>query len=107
MKSFITGSHAYGKPTSDSDIDLVIFVDQETKDKLIELSDTGKMPCRFGKLNLIFTTNEEEYGAWLLGKILCKKEFGLNKKDAFQLHERARDLFGTKYDHDSGEGEKK
>ncbi len=108
MKSFITGSHAYGKPTSDSDIDLVIFVDQETKDKLIELSDTGKMPCKFGKLNLIFATNEEEYGAWLLGKILCKEEFELDKKDASQLHEKARLLFGTQYDHDSGkDGEKK
>jgi len=108
LKSFITGSHIYGKPTSDSDIDLVIFVNQETKDKLIELSDTGKMPCRFGKLNLIFATNEEEYGAWLLGKILCKEEFELNKKDAFQLHEKARLLFSTQYDHDSGkDGEKK
>ena len=66
MKSFITGSHIYGKPTSDSDIDLVIFVDQETKDKLIELSNTGKMPCRFGKLNLIFALFKNQDSLWQL-----------------------------------------
>ena len=55
----------------------------------------------------MFVNNEEEYGHWLLGKILCKEKFELNKKDAFQLHEKARLLFGTQYDHDSGKGEKK
>lgn len=104
MKAFLTGSQVYGKPEKDSDIDLVVYVDETTKQKLIDLSDTGKMPCMFGKLNLIFATNEEEYGAWLLGKILSEQAaLKPTRQQAFDLHEKARLLFGTKYDHDSGE----
>lgn len=102
MKSFITGSHAYGQPTSESDIDLVIYVDNNTKDRLITLSDNGKMPCRFGTLNLIFATTEEEYATWLLGKISCIAQKPIKGKEAHLLHERAREQFGTTYDHDSG-----
>lgn len=106
MKSFITGSNVYGKPNSDSDVDLVIFVDAQTKEELIKLSDTGKMPCRFGKLNIIFATTEEEYAAWLLGKIEAKKLKKDVPKDIFKrIHDEARDLFGTTYDYDSGFGE--
>ena len=105
MKAFITGSHEYGKPKSDSDVDLVIFVNHLTKERLIELSDTGKMPCKFGKLNLIFATTEEEYGAWLLGKNLCYVRKPLTKEQAIVQHDSARLIFDIEYDHDSGEKE--
>lgn len=34
MKAFITGSHAYGRPNSTSDVDLVVFADQFGSDLL-------------------------------------------------------------------------
>lgn len=107
MRSFITGSYAYGKPKPESDIDLVIYVNYTTKERLIKLSDYEKMPCKFGRLNLIFATSEEEYAAWLLGKILCvdDKPNNTNKEINNKHHDKARNLFGTTYDHDSGKSE--
>ena len=52
MESFITGSRVYGTATEESDIDLVILCSPEDKKMLTALSDTGKMPTRYGKLNL-------------------------------------------------------
>jgi hypothetical protein len=60
----LTGSHAYGIPTESSDVDLVVLVDMSTKTKLIELSETGKEPIRFGKLNLIVTTCPDRFLCW-------------------------------------------
>lgn len=65
MKAFITGSRAYGKtPTKTTDVDLVIFCDPETAAALTELSDLGKEPVKYGLLNLIICTSEEEWAAW-------------------------------------------
>lgn len=102
MRAFLTGSQVYGTPTSKSDIDLVIFVDYVTKQRLIELSDNKKMPCKFGKLNIIFTTNEEDYSVWLLGKKLCLDQKPVDRETSHALHDKARDLFNIQYDHYSG-----
>ena len=72
MTAFITGSHAYGTPTEASDIDLVILCDEETRSKLDELKDRypekmEQKPIRFGRLNLIVVTSQEEYEAWKEG----------------------------------------
>lgn len=106
MISFLTGSQIYRKSavTKDTDIDLVIHVDEATKQALIELSDLGKMPCKFGKLNLIFAVSPVEWATWLSAKVRCEKE----AKDAsreihYGIHEEQRQLFGTTYDHDSKE----
>lgn len=64
MHSFITGSHAYGTPRPDSDIDLVVLVDDETGYTLAQLSDEGQSPIRFGSLNLILVFSEKEFFAW-------------------------------------------
>lgn len=63
MKAFLTGSRVYGNPNDDSDIDLVIRVDRETKEKLIELAGGGSV-VRFGKLNLLICATDQEYWAW-------------------------------------------
>jgi len=102
MFSFITGSHAYKTSTTESDIDLVILVTPETKDELISLSEEKKMPCKFGKLNLIFVTTPEEYSAWLLGKINCVKERGGDRNSHIELHNSARAMFGVEYTNQSG-----
>jgi len=77
-RAFITGSHAYGTPRPDSDIDLVILVDSAT---CALLCDGGSGPSRVladgtGKafygsedsmLNLIILTDPAEFDLWLKG----------------------------------------
>lgn len=79
MRSFITGSHAYGLPQRDSDIDLVILCDEATKAKLLSRSedtetDLGKRVIRFGKLNVIACVDEREYAVWKVGTEACRAE---------------------------------
>lgn len=68
MNAFITGSRSYGKPTADSDIDLVVLVDYATAEVLRGFSDqqsvAGPPVIRFGKLNIIAVTNEAEFAMW-------------------------------------------
>lgn len=77
LKPFLTGSHAYGTPTAESDVDLVVLVDNLELRKLIELklenadpkeSTSAEGACtaslRFGELNLILTHREDIFRAW-------------------------------------------
>lgn len=99
--SFLTGSHVYGVPTSDSDIDLVVLVSEEDRTKLILCSDTGKIPCKFGVLNLILVTSEEELKAWKLAKDKClsakeeSKEEGISRELSLKIHQEVRESTGT------------
>lgn len=67
MNAFITGSHAYGEPHADSDVDLVIRADVDDMSLLRELSGCRQGPIRFGQLNLIVCTNDELFTAWQKG----------------------------------------
>jgi hypothetical protein len=76
MKSFLTGSCAYGTPNADSDIDLVICISPEDLGLLIEQSDDGSCryggdvlcAClRFGKLNILACTRDEDFAVWKVG----------------------------------------
>ena len=67
MNAFITVSRAYGTPTLKSEVDLVIRVDEKTAEKLTDLGENGKIPVRFGNLNLILCTTDEEFAAWQVG----------------------------------------
>lgn len=75
MFAFLTGSRVYGSPTPKSDVDLVVRVDQVTKDAIHRLSDNPSPrdngwlegPVRFGKLNLILCVTDEEYAVWKVG----------------------------------------
>lgn len=62
--SFLTGSRAYGTPTKDSDVDLVVLVDDATAKVLHKFTEAANGTVRFGKLNLIVLTSEKEYDAW-------------------------------------------
>lgn len=104
MKAFLTGSRVYGYPDKDSDIDLVIHCDKDVRDELIRHSDTGKMPCIYGKLNLIFTTTKDSYNAWLKAQEECVKRGPVTRSEAHAIHEKWRGNYGIKWDHDSGEG---
>jgi len=60
---FITGSHAYGSPTENSDIDLVVWAVGETRAKL----EVGGYPIRFGRLNLILISDSDQWDIWKIG----------------------------------------
>ena len=60
---FITGSHAYGAPTADSDIDLVVWAVGKTRETLA----AGGYPVRFGKLNLILVSDNNQWEIWRIG----------------------------------------
>lgn len=69
MKAFITGSNAYGKPTAESDLDLVVLMTEHVRDKLLQYSDFPTSPdkiLRFGKLNIVGVTSELEAAVWLV-----------------------------------------
>jgi hypothetical protein len=72
--AFITGSHAYGTPREDSDIDLVIFASEETREFLAKklgegVEDYGDGTCqlKIGALNLIVCSNSSRHAAWAKG----------------------------------------
>lgn len=69
LGAFVTGSQAYGTAKPESDIDLVCFVSEETKQQLIDLA--GGFPVRFGKLNLILETSVGKVAAWRVAKVDC------------------------------------
>lgn len=75
MNAFITGSHAYGTPNKDSDVDLVVRMSKATLKKLHELSGIKEgEPLRFGNLNLIACTNDLEMAVWKVGTAIFLSE---------------------------------
>lgn len=65
MYPFITGSHAYGLPNEDSDIDLVIPPIVFSNDlDLLRLNKDGAGVIRYGKLNLIVAPTDEAFRLW-------------------------------------------
>ncbi len=81
-EAFLTGSRAYGKPGKGSDVDLVVFTDLATASRLLDMADNSEglknleeagyssRSLRFGSLNLLVTTDENEYKAWQEGTAL-------------------------------------
>lgn len=67
MRSYITGSRAYGTPREDSDIDLVVVLTVAEAKMLWSLSDASNV-LRFGRLNLVAFVETEKglqrYQAW-------------------------------------------
>ena len=87
MNAFLTGSHAYGRPTADSDIDIVMRVDEGLFDCLHEILCTfpdgeSQYDCgtscqiRFGKVDLICCFEDETFAKWLLGTRKLQKRRG-------------------------------
>jgi predicted nucleotidyltransferase len=117
LEAFVTGSQAYGTATPNSDIDVVCFVSETTKQQLIEVS--GGLPVRFGKLNLILETKVGKFLAWkaalraVLDANQDNKKQGLpplTREEAVKIHNefqigvdghepsgRQRDLFSDDY----------
>lgn len=69
--ALLTGSVAYGNPTKDSDVDLVVFVTKEMQGTLCALFPEGESDydgvaktIRCGRLQLILVTSESALRAW-------------------------------------------
>ena len=68
---FFTGSRVYGKPTDESDLDIVMLVSELDREVLKEFGSLNRdhkvgedLSVRFGMLNVIIVINEQEYDAW-------------------------------------------
>jgi predicted nucleotidyltransferase len=106
MRAFITGSHAYGRPTEKSDVDLVILVSKKTANALRSLCELDRGPaCRFGDLNLILCTTEVEFAVWELGtqrlKMETEESRPIDKHEAKEKFNELRRLVGIEDEGDS------
>lgn len=87
MNAFLTGSFVYGKHGIGSDIDLVVLVDSETYADLVRV---GGMPCRFGDLNLILTTDEQKFLKWAeVTHRLCSVGRAITREEAVEAFNAA------------------
>ena len=89
--AFITGSHAYGEATDDSDVDLVIRINPTEAIQLMNLLSIdpsesygeGTMQFTVGKLNLILAFTDSRYGSWLEGTgLLRANEYPVDRDTA-------------------------
>ena len=103
MKAFITGSRAYGKPNSKSDIDLVIQCDINTA-ALLRQESESKQTIRFGRLNIIVAGDDTEMAVWKMGTAALQHESPrtFDKKSAHDRFEGLRGMVGMEYDDSSG-----
>lgn len=76
---FLTGSHAYGIPHADSDIDMVVWAEDTV---LRELLVGAGFPVRFGKLNIILCDNEADWIIWKTGTEALKKIAPVDRDEA-------------------------
>lgn len=91
---FITGSHAYGLPNEESDVDLVLYLPPNVSALLTRESETKGIPVRYGNLNLILCDSPEEYDAWYLFTTdMIAKAKADGKPVSSQV---ARDVFRTR-----------
>ncbi len=76
---FLTGSHAYGTPSADSDIDMVVWAEDA---RLRELLEGCGYPIRFGKLNIIICDNESDWNIWVKGTEALKRVAPVDRETA-------------------------
>lgn len=92
MEAFLTGSHAYGEPGPNSDIDLVVFVSQETANKLWKLRRQGcegHSSLQLDNVNLITITDPDQYAAWEKGTAeLLESDQPVSREKAVRLFKR-------------------
>lgn len=62
--AILTGSHAYGTPTEESDVDLCVLLPKEVCAMLWQKREQGRSGIYFGKMNLIVFHQPEKFAAW-------------------------------------------
>ena len=103
MEAFVTGSQVYGKPTADSDVDLVVRVTQQDLDLLRKFASANlllddsyygrpdSVSLRFGKLNLICAITNEALETWKLGTETLKAKKPVDRSFAVELFRTLRE----------------
>jgi hypothetical protein len=107
MKAFLTGSHVFGRPGPQSDIDLCILVDPGLANQLRDMSESTNT-VRFGKLNLILCESDLEFATWKMSTerlLQIKNATGaiFDKIAAHDEFEKDRLAVGIQYKGDSGQ----
>lgn len=106
LNPFITGSHAYGIPHNDSDIDMVALVSDKDLKRLIETSDqgvdqesdnyleAGGLSLRFGKMNLICVLSPKLYRVWKRTTRKLQKQKPVSRAFAIRYMKKEREKAG-------------
>jgi hypothetical protein len=107
MKAFLTGSHVYGEPREDSDIDIVIPMEKGDLTRLVQILDNmdgdwdemdvgyPKTTFRVGPFNLIFVDGGGHMKVWKEGTEKLKKrkqrtDKPVTRKAAIRLFDKLR-----------------
>lgn len=101
-RSFLTGSHAYGTPAPESDVDLVVFVETEAKAKIVALLREETPTAReveagygvaisIGSLNLILVDDPYAYDIWQEGTTQLIARAPVTREEAVRLFAKLRE----------------
>lgn len=103
--AILTGSHAYGTPKPESDVDLVIRVtDPDTLDAIINAADPPTddpvhkpsavqfrtASFRFGTLNLIIAHTDDQYAQWAEGTRILRERAPVTREQACAVFQALR-----------------
>lgn len=105
MNAFLTGSQIYGSPTENSDIDLVVSMDDENRARLWALvkdsekkanfnTDAdygGNLNLQFGRLNLIVLKSDIEMANWKVGTVMLERQGPVSRERAVEVLKALRD----------------
>ena len=105
MNAFLTGSQIYGSPTENSDIDLVVSMDDENRARLWALvkdsekkanfnTDAdygGNLNLQFGRLNLIVLKSDIEMANWKVGTVMLERQGPVSRARAVEVLKALRD----------------
>lgn len=105
MKAFLTGSHVYGTPKPESDIDLVVLVSPADLALIMaahnasdrndtDYSGAVTASLKFGKLNLLLETREDRFAIWRLGTSELKTKAPVHRDVAVETFRALRKRFG-------------
>lgn len=93
MNAFVTGSHAYGTPRPDSDIDLAVSLTPSELWDLARQADSRSGSCdkvdslMFGRLNLI-CLSEPHFAAWKAATEELVARRTVSREEAIEAIER-------------------
>jgi hypothetical protein len=105
LRSFLTGSHAYGLPGDKSDVDLVVYVSEAEYEVLLSIADNNNdrqlhdeqylknnhsASLRFGSLNLLCCLTQEQFACWRRGTRELKAKKPVPRDFACKFFEKLR-----------------
>jgi hypothetical protein len=115
FNSIVTGSVAYGRPEKNSDVDLVILCSPADLDRLAKYADSTfdlrqkpdsdpgsgaekglTASLRFGKLNVIVTTDLIAFGVWVEGTRELKSRAPVGREAAVAHFRELREKHGLR-----------